>query len=57
LPLSAQRRNVGVMKGRAYLILFALGLILLAFAGWAVQGARWAVTGSRTRRPRLAAAG
>ncbi len=45
------------MKGRAYLILFALGLILLAFAAWTGQGARWAVTGSRTRRPRLAAAG
>jgi hypothetical protein len=45
------------MKGRAYLLAFALGLVLLAVAAWTVEGARWALTGSRTRRPRLAAAG
>jgi hypothetical protein len=45
------------MKGRAYLLAFALGLVLLAVAGWTVEGARWALTGSRSRRPRLAAAG
>jgi hypothetical protein len=44
------------MKGRALLLAFALGLVLIAVAGWAVEGARWALTGSRTRRPRLAAA-
>ena len=43
------------MKGRAYLVLFGLALVLLALAGWIVQGARWAVTGSGTRRPRVAA--
>jgi hypothetical protein len=45
------------MKGRAYLLVFALALVLLAVAAWMVEGARWALTGSRTRRPRLAAAG
>lgn len=44
------------MKGRVYLIVFALGLVLLALGAWAVDGLRWALTGSRTRRPRLAAA-
>jgi hypothetical protein len=43
------------MKGRAYLLLFCIGLVLLAVAGWAVDGVRWALTGSR--RPRLATAG
>jgi hypothetical protein len=42
------------MKGRAYLILFAVGLVLLAVAAWSVEGVRWMLTGSR--RPRLATA-
>jgi hypothetical protein len=42
------------MKGRAYLILFAVGLVLLAVAAWSVEGVRWTLTGSR--RPRLATA-
>jgi hypothetical protein len=42
------------MKRRAYLILFAVGLVLLAVAAWSVEGVRWALTGSR--RPRLATA-
>jgi hypothetical protein len=44
------------MSGRATLIVLALGLVLLALAAWTVQGVRWAVTGSRARRPRLAPA-
>jgi hypothetical protein len=43
------------MKGRAYLIIFLLGLVVLAVAAWTVEGVRWALTGSR--RPRLATAG
>lgn len=49
-------RNLRLMKGRAYLMVFLLGLVLLAIAAWAVEGVRWALTGSRERRPRLATA-
>jgi hypothetical protein len=49
-------RNLRLMKARAYLIVFLLGLVLLAIAAWAVEGVRWALTGSRERRPRLATA-
>ncbi len=38
------------------LTVIAFGLLLLALAGWAVQGVRWTLTGSRHRRGRLAAA-
>ncbi len=31
----------------------ALGLLLLALAGWAVQGLRWTFSGRRRRRGRL----
>jgi hypothetical protein len=34
-------------------LLFALLLLVLAVGGWAVEGARWALSG---RRPRMAAA-
>jgi hypothetical protein len=44
------------MKRRATLIVFLLGLLLVAVAGWTVEGLRWAFTGSRSRRPRYAAA-
>jgi hypothetical protein len=43
------------MKRWLVLTLVALGLLTLALAGWAVQGVRWTLTGSR-RRTRLAAA-
>lgn len=42
------------MKGRVYIVAFALALVLLAVGAWAVEGLRWAFTGSR--RPRLAPA-
>jgi hypothetical protein len=44
------------MKRRAYLVVLLLGLLLVAVAGWTVEGLRWAFTGSRTGRPRYAAA-
>jgi hypothetical protein len=44
------------MKRTFLLILLALGLLLLAVGGWAFQGLRWTVSGSRRRRARLAPA-
>ena len=44
------------MKRTVLLILLALGLIMLAVGGWAIQGLRWAMGGSRDRRERLATA-
>jgi hypothetical protein len=44
------------MKRTLLLILLAVGLILLAAAGWAVQGLRWALGRGRDRRERLATA-
>ncbi len=41
------------MKRTFLILLLALGLLLLALGGWAVQGARWALTGG-ARRGRLA---
>jgi len=38
------------------LTVIAFGLLLLALAGWAVQGVRWTLTGSGRRRTRLATA-
>lgn len=49
-------RTFGHMKRTLLLILLALGLILLAVGGWAVQGLRCALTGGRDRRERLATA-
>jgi hypothetical protein len=43
------------MKRTLLLILLALGLLMLAVGGWAIQGLRWA-TGGRDRRERLATA-
>jgi len=40
------------MKRSSVLILLALGLVLLALAGWTVQGLRWTLSGRR-RRGRL----
>ncbi|MGH3102536.1 MAG: hypothetical protein ACRDN6_00345 [Gaiellaceae bacterium] len=45
------------MRRRAYFMLFALGLLVLALLGWTAEGIRWSLTGSRHRRPRLAPAG
>jgi hypothetical protein len=44
------------MKRTLLLALLALGLIVLAVGGWAVQGIRWALGGGRNRRERLAPA-
>jgi hypothetical protein len=41
------------MKRRLSFFLLALILLVLAVGGWAVEGARWALSG---RRPRLATA-
>ena len=43
------------MKRTLYLTILALGLLVLALGGWAVQGVRWALPGRRQRR-RLATA-
>jgi uncharacterized membrane protein YidH (DUF202 family) len=50
------RRNVAVMQRLVVILLIALGLLVLAAAAWTVQGVRWALTGSRHRRPRTATA-
>ena len=39
---------------RLYFILIVLGLVLLALAGWAIEGFRWVAGG--WARPRVAAA-
>jgi hypothetical protein len=42
-------RSLEDMKRKLFFILLATGLVLLALGGWAVQGARWAVTGGWAR--------
>jgi hypothetical protein len=42
------------MKRGLLITLIAVGLLMLALAGWAVQGLRWTLTGSRRPRTRLA---
>jgi hypothetical protein len=44
------------MKRTLLLVLLALGLIMLAVGGWAIQGLRWTLGGRRDRRERLATA-
>jgi len=41
------------MKRRFWIITIALALLLLALLGWTMDGMRWALSGSRQRRPRL----
>ena len=36
-------------RGRLTLLLLALLLLVLAIGGWAIEGARWALTGRRAR--------
>jgi hypothetical protein len=38
------------MKRRLLFVVIAAGLVILAVGGWTVEGARWALTGSRRRR-------
>ena len=47
--------TVSPMKRVVLISLLALGLLLLAVGGWAVEGLRWALGGGR-RRARLATA-
>jgi hypothetical protein len=54
LSSSASTKEL-VVKRRTYIIIAFL-LLLVALCGWAVEGARWAMTGTRSRRPRLAPA-
>jgi len=49
-------RNVRDRKRWFLFVTFAFALLCLALAGWAVQGVRWTLTGSRRRRTRLATA-
>ena len=44
------------MKRMLLITLLAVGLVTLALLGWAVQGVRWTLTGSRRPRTRLAPA-
>jgi hypothetical protein len=44
------------MKRRFWITTIALALLVLALLGWTVEGMRWALTGSRQRRPRLSPA-
>jgi hypothetical protein len=37
------------MKRRLILFLLALLVLVLAVGGWAIEGARWALTGRRAR--------
>jgi hypothetical protein len=40
---------VSMRRPRLSLFLLALLLLVLAIGGWAVEGARWALTGRRAR--------
>lgn len=53
---TAEARTVVDMKRWLLLTVIAFGLLFLALAGWAVQGARLTLTGSSRRRTRLATA-
>jgi hypothetical protein len=57
-PMNAapQPRRFPVMNHRLLILLLALGLVVLAVGGWAVDGVRWLLTGSRSARPGVATA-
>jgi hypothetical protein len=42
-------RNVRAMKRKLFFILVVTGLLVLALAGWTVQGLRWAASGGGGR--------
>jgi hypothetical protein len=44
------------MNLRLIIMLVVIAAVVLALAGWAVQGIRWALGGGSARRPRLATA-
>ena len=56
MPPSGPPRSFDAMKRTLLIALLALGLIVLAVGGWAVQGIRWTLRGGRDRRERLATA-
>jgi hypothetical protein len=37
------------VKRRLLFVVFALVIVLVAVGGWAIEGMRWALTGSRGR--------
>jgi hypothetical protein len=45
------------MRRRLLFLLLALALLVLASIGWTADGIRWALTGRRRPRTRLAPAG
>ena len=51
MSASGARRSLLPMKRRALFLLLVTGLIILALAGWTIQGARWLTAGGR--RPPL----
>ena len=55
MPAGPRPLSVLIMKRWLLFTLLAFGLLFLALAGWAIQGVRWTLTGSR-RRTRLAPA-
>jgi hypothetical protein len=42
-------RTVVCMKRKLLFLLLVTGLLVLALAGWTVQGLRWAVSGGSSR--------
>ncbi len=54
MPAATPGPRLRDMKRLLFLVALAVGLLLLALGGWAVQGIRWTLTGSRRRRSRLA---
>ena len=42
-------RSLEDMKRKLFFLLLVTGLLLLALGGWAVQGARWAMSGAWSR--------
>ena len=49
MPARRMARSLEHMKRKLFFLLLVTGLLLLALGGWAVQGARWAVTGGWSR--------
>ena len=56
MPPAGRRPKLIHMKRTLLITLLAVGLVTLALLGWAVQGVRWTLTGSRRTRTRLAPA-
>lgn len=56
MKTAGQERRFPAMKRLLLISLLALAVLVLALGAWTVQGARWALTGSRRPRRRLAPA-